>query len=125
MIQVNDSAIIIETEKFIKVLSIRNILFIRADECYSEINTSAGKKILISKTLKETQSYFPDKHFFRCHKSYLINMQYFKELKKKSKDRMIVLTNDDSVPVSQRKFLSFKEDLKEYVCGKLKLAAIN
>jgi len=81
MIQVNDSAIIIETEKFIKVLSIRNILFIRADECYSEINTSAGKKILISKTLKETQSYFPDKHFFRCHKSYLINMQYFKELK--------------------------------------------
>src|SRR3989304_10433060 len=109
MIQVNNSAIIIETEKFIKTLSIKDVLFIKADGCYSEINTSTEEKILIPKTLRETQSYFPDKDFCRCHKSYLINMKYFKELKKKNKERMVILTNDTRIPVSRRKLISFKE----------------
>lgn len=114
MIEINDTSFIIETEKFIKALKIVDILFFKADGCYSEINMITNDKIIIAKTLKEIQTNFHEKHFCRCHKSYLINMRYFKELKKNSKDRLVILTNGMSIPVSQRKYQSFKGCLKKY-----------
>jgi two-component system, LytTR family, response regulator len=114
MIEMNGSNLIIETEKFIKTLKISEILFLKADGCYTEINTIKEDKIIITKTLKEIQAYFQDKHFCRCHKSYLINLQHFKELKKDNQERTAILINDMGIPVSQRKFLLFKECLKKY-----------
>ena len=112
MIEINDSSLIIETEKFIKTIKIDEILFIKADGCYCEINIITKEKILIPKTLKEIQSYVLDKHFCRCHKSFLINMQYFKELKKNCKERILILKDNTTIPVSQRKLQSFKDCLK-------------
>jgi two-component system LytT family response regulator len=116
MIEINDSSLIIETEKFIKYLKIEEILFFKADGCYCEINMITKEKILIPKTLKEIQSYFSERNFCRCHKSFLINMQHFKELKKNSKVKIVILFNDTSVPVSQRKLQSFKDCLKSINC---------
>lgn len=75
----------------------------------------SNEKILIAKTLKKIQPYFEDKYFCRCHKSYLINMQYFKELKKGRTERLAILMNNICIPVSQRKLITFKKDLKKYI----------
>ena len=115
MIEINDVNLIIETEKFIKAIKINEILYLKAEICYSEINLVTQEKFLVAKTLKEIQTYFQNKHFCRCHKSYLINMKYFKELKKDCNGKIIILINGTCIPVSQRKFLFFKECLKEYM----------
>lgn len=114
MIEINDTSFIIETEKYIKVLKIIDILFFKAEGCYTEINMITNDKIIIAETLKEIQANFHGKHFCRCHKSYLINMRYFKELKKNCKERLVILTTGLSIPVSQRKYQSFKGCLKKY-----------
>ena len=116
MIEINDSSLIIETEKFIKVLKIEDILFFKANGCYTEINMITKEQILIPKTLKEIHGYFMETNFCRCHKSFLINMQHFIELKKNRKERVVILINDTSISVSQRKLLSFKECLKNTHC---------
>ncbi len=112
MIELIDSSLIIETEKFIKSLKIEDILFLKADGCYCEINMVTKEKILIPNTLKEIQGYLLDKHFCRCHKSFLINMQYFKELKKSNKEKILILKDNTTIPVSQGKLQSFKDCLK-------------
>ncbi len=115
MMEVNDVNLIVETEKFIKSIKISDILYFKAEICYSEINLITKEKFLIAKTLKEIQTYFQEKHFCRCHKSYLINMRYFKELKKECNGKTIVLVTGKYIPVSQRKFSFFKECFKKYM----------
>lgn len=116
MIELHDSNFIIETEKFMRALKIDEILFFRAEGCYTEINMISKEKILLTKTLKEVHNLFRENCFCRCHKSYLINLQYFKELKKNNRERKIILDNDLTIPISQRKYVVFKESLKNYMC---------
>ena len=77
MIEVYESNLIIETEKFIRTMKIHDIIFFKADGCYTEINMISKEKILITETLKAIQQNFQNNNFFRCHRSYMINMQYF------------------------------------------------
>ncbi|MEP4598261.1 MAG: LytTR family DNA-binding domain-containing protein, partial [Cyclobacteriaceae bacterium] len=61
-----------------------------------------GRKIIVSKTLKEFDSLFESKYFFRAHQSHLINLLHFDRYEKK--DGGIVHMKDGSeLPVAVRK----------------------
>ncbi len=85
-----------------EVIDTENILYCQADDNYTNIFLSDGKKILVSKTLGFFEKQLVDKGFFRIHKSYLINLSTIKSYHK-GKGGTIVLNNGKSLPVASSK----------------------
>ncbi len=76
-----------------------DILFIKADNVYLEVNT-VDKKFLVRSPLKDYLEKLPKNKFYRAHKSYIVNVDYIDAIN--SKDIMI---NNNLIPISKE----FKE----------------
>ena len=87
-----------------------DIVFCKASKVYSEINLLNGDTIYASKSLKDLEELFPNNIFFRCHKSYLLNLNHCIEYKKT--EEMILMLNNDLIPLSQRSKAEFFERFK-------------
>jgi len=88
-----------------QVLNVRDILYCKADDNYTEIYLE-NKKILVSKTLKyfeEALSKFP---FARIHKSYLVNVNEVVKYRK-GKGGSVVVSNGKELLVSASKKKEF------------------
>lgn len=81
------------------------ISFIESDGNYSSIFLSNGKKIVITKKLKEVNALLPEEHFFRIHNSYIVNLNKIREFYKT--DGYVVLDGNHKIPVSRQKKSDF------------------
>ncbi|MDC6387307.1 LytTR family DNA-binding domain-containing protein [Maribacter sp. PR1] len=91
-----------------QVLNIRDILYCKADDNYTEIFLE-NKKILVSKTLKYFEDALTDFHFARIHKSYLVNVNEVVKYRK-GKGGSVVVSNGKELLVSASK----KKDLLSF-----------
>lgn len=91
-----------------EVLQMDDILYCKADDNYTQIFLSKGKR-LVSKTLKYFEDSLSKNGFVRVHKSYLVNVNEITEYKK-GKGGSIVLSNGKEIMVSP----SRKKDLLAY-----------
>ena len=98
--------IVLSTSDKINVVNIKDIIRCESDNYYTMFYFSDGKKLMISKTLKENEELLSDHNFIRPHKSHLINTSYIKSFNKQD-GGYIVMTDGSTVPVSRRK--------KEYI----------
>lgn len=69
---------------------------------------------MVTKVLKEIEQLLPDEDFFRCHKSYLINLKYITNFER-SEERFIILDHDIKISLSKRKQYKFSRRLKNMV----------
>ena len=61
-------------------VDVDDILFFQADGSYSMVFLKDGKTIIASKSLKHFENILVENlHFFRCHKSYIVNLNYITE----------------------------------------------
>ncbi|MGB3150291.1 MAG: LytTR family DNA-binding domain-containing protein [Maribacter sp.] len=91
-----------------QVLNIKDILYCKADDNYTEIYLE-NKKILVSKTLKYFEDALSDFPFARIHKSYLVNVNEVVKYRK-GKGGSVIISNGKELLVSASKkkdFLSF------------------
>jgi len=85
------------------------ILYCQSQNNYTEFYLSDGRKILVSKTLKDFEDILSGFKFFRVHQSYLINLEEVSQYLKQ--DGGYVQMSDGSlIGVSRRK----KEELLRY-----------
>ena len=108
--------LILHTEKKIHVVETKNIVYCRADSGYTTFYLIDRKKITISKNLKIFDELLSGSHFFRPHKSYLINLEYI-EYYNKQDGGYITMQTEVKIPVSQRKkeqFLAIFENLDKF-----------
>jgi len=78
---------------------------------YTNVFLKDGDKKLICKPLKNFVEQLQEETlFFKCHRSYLVNLQYVKEFSRKDGDQLI-MSNQKSVPISK----SNKEHFLELV----------
>lgn len=89
---------------------ISDVLYCKAEGFYTQFFLKDGSHVMVSKNIKEYESLLPSEHFFRVHKSYLINLN---EIKKyiKGDGGYIVMENGDTIPISIRK----KEDFLKMI----------
>ncbi|WP_105168939.1 LytR/AlgR family response regulator transcription factor [Pseudoalteromonas sp. T1lg23B] len=77
------------------------ILFVKAAGNYIEVVTDK-KTHLLRGTMKELESLLPDELFFRCHRSYFVNITHAKAvINERSGHGQILLTTEQLVPVSK------------------------
>jgi two-component system LytT family response regulator len=90
----------------------RNIEYIIADQSYATIFTHAKREFVVSKSLKELESYLPKNQFYRTHKSYLVNIYYIRKFVK-SGESYVLLKSGAKIPVSVRKTAVIFNEIKQ------------
>ncbi len=94
--------IVLSTSDKINVVNVKDIIRCESDNYYTMYYFTDGKKLLVSKTLKENEELLSGYNFIRPHKSHLINTIYIKSFNKQD-GGYIVMSDGSTIPVSRRK----------------------
>lgn len=108
-----EKRISLNTTDSVYSIKIKDITYCKSDKNYTDIYLENGKKLLISKTLKDFELLLLDFGFFRVHQSYLINMNFVSRYEKKGLVGNAILENETKIPVSSRKRESFLRFLEK------------
>ncbi|MEI6456495.1 MAG: LytTR family DNA-binding domain-containing protein [bacterium] len=91
---------------------LNDITFCEADINYTRIHIFDGRKIMVSRTLKEVEELLSCRYFFRIHKSFLANLNYIKSYSRAMSG--IYLDNNQWLPVATRKNEEFLSVLTKW-----------
>ena len=103
----NKKKIVLKTMERIYSVDLHDIIRFESDGGYTKVFLLDGKRIMVSKTMKEFDDLLIDAGFIRVHHSHLINMDHLFCFEKA--EGHVVMKDDSIVPVSNRK----KEQLLE------------
>ncbi len=96
------SKLAIPTSDGMEYLNTKKILRLEADGSYTHFFLDDGRKILVSRNLKEYHELLTDKNFFRPHSSHLINLEFVKKYIRHD-GTSIELTDGTQVPLARSK----------------------
>jgi len=85
----------------IQLVKIADVVRCQSVDNYTHFFMSDGKKIVVSRTLKEYDELLEDHKFIRVHHSHLVNAKKIIEFQKN--DDMLLLSDQSMIPVSSRK----------------------
>lgn len=94
--------IVLSTSEGMHIIELQNIIRCQADDYYTLYFLNDGKKIMVSKTLKESEKLLDSSNFIRPHKSHLVNISYIKTYVK-SDGGYLILADGTQIPVARRK----------------------
>jgi two-component system LytT family response regulator len=93
--------IVLKTLERIYSVDINDVIRFESDGGYTKAYLVDGKRIMVSKTLKEFEEFLTDVGFVRVHHSHIININHLFCFEKS--ENHIVMKDDSIVPVSNRK----------------------
>ena len=83
-------------------IDIPSIIRCEADGKYTTCYLIGGQRIVSSRSIKEFEEQLSESHFFRVHHSHLINLKFIKKYYK-GRGGYVIMTDETSVPVAERK----------------------
>jgi two-component system LytT family response regulator len=94
--------IILKTFDHIHIVNQDEIIRVEADRNYSTFYIVDGRKIVVSKSIKDFEDQLNEKGFYRIHKSHIINIGMVKYFDK-AEGGYVVMNDGVSIPVASRK----------------------
>jgi two-component system LytT family response regulator len=94
--------IVLSTSEMIHVINVNDIIRCESDNYYTYFYFIDGRKLLVSKTLKENEELLAQYNFIRPHKSHLVNIKYIKSYIRQE-GGYILMNDGTKIPVSRRK----------------------
>ena len=85
----------------IHIVKKSQIVYLRASGNYCEIHTEDGESILSSRTLKYYADQLNGQDFFRCHQSFVVNIDFI-EILHKGDNASIELFDGSRLPIARR-----------------------
>ena len=105
--------IIIPTFQGIQFINPMDISFLKAINNYTEIFLINNcNKILVCKPLGTIEKYLSNEIFFRCHRSYIININQIEEYNCFTGVGIIILYNGHKIKIAKRRKKKFLEIIK-------------
>ncbi len=98
----SEQRIVLRDSENIYLIDTKEIIRCESETNYTKFFLSDGRKLTISKTLKEYDKLFEDQAFFRAHQSHLINLIHFDRYEKKE-GGTVYMKDGSSLPVAVRK----------------------
>ncbi|MBI9064487.1 MAG: LytTR family transcriptional regulator DNA-binding domain-containing protein [Marinilabiliaceae bacterium] len=109
LIQISDEhKVAIKSNKGIRFLLLDEIVYVMAIDNYSKVVLAFNEEFLVPRTLKIVEKQLLPFTFIRCHKSFLVNVCYIKEMCCNNENKLILSTNKE-VPVSREGLKKIKE----------------
>lgn len=106
----NEDFLIISSEHQIKKILLKDILYIESVGRTVKIHCTGGI-IETYKQIGDLEQTLSDKHFFRCHKSFLLNLEYVSRFDKAE----IVMENGDTVYLARKRAKIFQNEFISYM----------
>lgn len=103
----------------IKYITLRDIIYLEANNTYTTVFLSGGERIVASKPISKFEHILSSHWFFRIHKSHVVNIFHLKEYVSKDGD-VAVMDNGDRLYISRYKLGEFLK-LVEQSSGRLKI----
>ena len=94
--------LVLKTQESVHVVDLDTIIRCEADRNYTSFFLNTGKKILVSKTLKEYETLLTGHNFLRVQQSHLINLDYVDRYDK-GDGGSVVMKDGSEVPLSPAK----------------------
>lgn len=110
--EMEGKTLVLDVEAGFVMENTKNIEYCYADQSYSVIVTYLGKEIVVTKPLKELQELLPNAHFYRTHKSYLVNIYYIRKFVR-ANESYVLLKSGVKIPVSVRTSSVISKDIKQ------------
>jgi two-component system LytT family response regulator len=108
----SDFSITLATSDGLEFVPLQQIIRLEASGPYTYFFMKEGKKIMVSKNLKEYEMLLNDHYFFRVHNSHIINIREVKRLIKT--DGGYAVMNDDSmISISPKKKDEFMQQMAQ------------
>lgn len=114
-ISLSQNFFIAQTNKGFCKIVIEDVTYLEAQNKQVLVYLSSGRTIIIRELFSKCEEIFSLKNgFFRCHRSYIINLDNIRQFSKKD----IVMNNNTVIPISRNNFNTFKETYFNYMFGK-------
>ncbi len=95
-----------------KKVESHEIILLKANVNYTEVHFINGKKLIVSKTLKQMEEEFKSYDFFRTHKSYMVNMEHVVGVRL-NEGTKVQLANNQTASISRRRKEAFLYAIKQ------------
>jgi two-component system LytT family response regulator len=92
--------IVLKEQNIIRIVHCKDILYCRSDNGYTTFFLADGRKIMVSRSIKEYEKLLPLSLFLRVHQSYIVNHEYIELY---NREGFLVLKTGMEVPVSVRR----------------------
>ena len=104
--------IALPTIEGLQMIPIETIVSCESDDNYTNIKLKNGKKLLVTRSLKDIEESLEQHSFIRVHRSYLVNLN---EIEKyiKGEGGEVVMSNGASLPVSRTRKQDFLKLLEK------------
>lgn len=99
-IQSDNKKIILRTMESLYIFDVNDIVRCQSERNYTNFYINDGRKIMISKTLKDYEDTLNHQLFLRCHRSHIINLNYLDRYDK-SNGGTIIMKDGAEVPLSK------------------------
>ena len=110
---INDLESVIYTNRKKTSIIIKDVMMLEGEGNYTYVHLSNGKKILLSKTLKEFCELFQQNGFARIRKSYLVNLNYLKEVDL-SGGVSVTMQTGQRIEISRRRKSEFQQQFRNF-----------
>lgn len=94
----------------IKIISVNDILFLRADGDYVDIYTVEGHW-LKEQTMKYMEDSLPPDRFVRTHRSYIVNIHHISRIERYGEQQLVILSNGEKIKISNARYQVLKQRL--------------
>lgn len=109
----NLKRLVIPTTEGFEFIAIKDIESLQAEGSYTNISLSNKQSFIVSKNLKEFQKLEQYGHFFKCHRSHIINMHAIKQFVR-TDGGYIIMKSGQMVPISKRRKNDFLELIEQF-----------
>lgn len=96
----SNKKLVLKTQDAVFLIDIEGVVRCEAFRNYTTFYLNDGRSIVTSKTLKDYNMLDASSNFFRCHRSHLINLNYFDRYKRIN-GGFIVMKDDSEVPLAR------------------------
>ena len=101
------------TDRKKKQIIVRDVVMLEGEGNYTYFHLKCGKKLLFSRTMKEYCELFEQNDFVRITKSYLINLNYLKEVEKLG-ELTVIMQSGQRIEISRRRKNWFNQNFRAF-----------
>ena len=110
---INNLQSVIYTDRKKTSIIIQDIMMLEGEGNYTYLHLKDGKKILLSKTLKEFCNLLSQKDFARIRKSHLVNLNFLKDVDF-SADLSVTMQTGQRIEISRRRKTEFQQQFRSF-----------
>lgn len=97
-----------------EIIKVEDIIHLEADESYTKIFLTNGKKCTSSMTIAKYEKVLDDNIFYRVHKSHIINTRHHLKEFNRHEGNVAIMDNGEAIPVARRKLSGFVNKIKTF-----------